>query len=123
MAEKLPVMDLSVAAVKNMGKGVAFEIQSPELKKLHKTLQEKFSPWLSQQDRKKLWPHITVQNKVTAYKAAQTLGVLQKGFSPFTIKGTGLATSLYQDGPWKKAEVFSFKQTEPPFNKELPPLT
>lgn len=105
-----PVMDLTVAAVKNLGTGVAFEIKSAELIQLRKTLQQKFSPWLSAQDRNRLWPHITVQNKVTAYKASQTLLLLQKDFTPFEIKGTGIATWLYKDGPWEKLTDYLFHE-------------
>lgn len=95
-----------------MGNGVAFEVKSKELMQLHKTLQEKFSPWLSMQDRKKIWPHITVQNKVTAFKASQTLALLQQDFKTFTVKGTGLACWLYKDGPWEKTEEFQFRNED-----------
>lgn len=104
-----PVLELEIAAVKSMGTGVAFEVKSKELIQLHKTLQQKFSPWLITQDRKKLWPHITVQNKVTAYKASQTLAVLQNDFKPSQVKGIGLASWLYKDGPWEKVEEYFFR--------------
>jgi len=103
-----PVIHMEIAAIKSMGTGVAFEVRSAELMQLHKTLQQKFSPWLITQDRKKLWPHITVQNKVTAFKASQTLALLQKNFEPSPVQGVGIATWLYKDGPWEKLEIYQF---------------
>lgn len=105
-----PILDLEVSAVKSMGNGVAFEIRSPQLKALHKKLQEQFSPWLTTQDRKKIWPHITVQNKVTAYKASQTLAILQKDFTPFQVQGIGISTWLYKDGPWERSADYLFRE-------------
>lgn len=102
-------LSLEVSGIKNMGKGVAFEIQSPELVKLHKTLQQKFSRFLISKDRLKIWPHITIQNKVTAFKASQTLALLQQDFKPFTVEGTGIGCWLYKDGPWEKKEEYIFK--------------
>ncbi|MBC7934330.1 MAG: 2'-5' RNA ligase family protein [Rhizobacter sp.] len=99
---KRETIALEVIGLKSMGTGVAFEIQSPELMKLRKTLQQKFSPYLITQDRQKLWPHITIQNKVTAFKASQTLASLQKTFKPFTVAGLGIESWLYKDGPWEK---------------------
>ncbi|RZA00650.1 MAG: 2'-5' RNA ligase family protein [Sphingobacteriaceae bacterium] len=103
-----PSMSLQVAAIKSMGNGVAFEIKSKELSDLHKSLQQKFSPFLIMQDRQKIWPHITIQNKVTAYKAKQTLELLQQDFKPFNIEGVGIGSWLYKGGPWEKQEEYLF---------------
>jgi len=110
MTNKAP-MSLQVTGLKSMGTGVAFVIESAALMKLRKTLQEKFSRYLITQDRQKLWPHITVQNKVTAFKASQTLSLLQKDFKPFTIQGLGIESWLYKDGPWEKVEEYRFSLT------------
>lgn len=109
-----PPMELEIAAVKSMGTGVAYEVKSKELMQLHKTLQQRFSPWLITQDRKRLWPHITVQNKVTAYKASQTLALLQQEFIPSKVQGVGLSTWLYKDGPWEKVEEYFFSKVDGP---------
>ena len=104
---KKPEMLLDVSAVKSIGNGVAFEIKSAALMQLHQYLQQQFSPRLTTQDRKKLWPHITIQNKVTAYKASQTLAQVQADFKPFSIRSIGIGSWLYKDGPWeKKADYF-----------------
>jgi 2'-5' RNA ligase len=105
---KRKIMELNVAALKNIGTGIAFEIHSPELIQLHKSLQQKFAPFLITQDRKKLWPHITIQNKVTAFKAIKTFELLAPDFKPFSIQGTGIGSWLYKSGPWEKAEEYLF---------------
>ena len=109
-ASKIKPLELNISAVKNIGAGVAFEIKSPALSQLHKALQQKFNPFLISQDRNKLWPHITIQNKVTAYKAAQTAELLGKDFEPFSVKGIGIGSWLYKGGPWEKQEEYLFDQ-------------
>lgn len=47
-----------------MGRGVAVAFEAAELVTLRKRLAEAFFRWLTAQDRQKLRPHVTVQNKV-----------------------------------------------------------
>lgn len=101
-------IQLEVTGLKSMGTGVAFEIQSPELINLHKILQRKFSPFLIKKDRHTLWPHITVQNKVTAFKASQTLALLEKDFELFSVDGIGIGVWLYRGKRWEKKEEYRF---------------
>src|SRR5436305_14715626 len=68
-AAQRPPMQLHVQAVHNMGTGVAYGLISEELQVLHENLQLALDPWLKRQDRKQLWPHITIQNRVTVFKA------------------------------------------------------
>ena len=96
-----PAMNVEVAAVKNIGSGVAYAISSAELQNMHKQMQKNFDRLLISQDRQKLWPHITVQNKVTAYKALLTFKELEKNFHPFQIKATGISTWLYLGAAWE----------------------
>lgn len=100
--------EMKVSGVKNIGNGVAFVIDSPELQVLHKAMQASFRPWLISQDRHTLWPHITVQNKVTAFKAAQTAALLQEAFEPFLMMATGIQSWLYRGGPWEEGEEWEF---------------
>ena len=64
-------------------------------------MQAYFSTYLTAQDRNKLWPHITIQNKVTAYKALVTHTLLDPKFVPFTIRAQGLSVWKYLNGPWE----------------------
>lgn len=103
-----PIINMEVSGITNIVSGVFYNVESAELLALHKTLQQAFKPWLITKDRKKLWPHITIQNKVTAYKAAQTTTLLLPDFKPFTILGTGYTVWQYCKGPWKLVKHYPF---------------
>jgi len=104
-----PAFDLEVSHLVNFGKGVAFQLQSAELMQMHHDMQQALGPFLKRQDQKPLWPHITIQNKVTAFKAQTTLELLQEDFSPFFIQATGLEVWYYMGGPWRPALVLPFR--------------
>ena len=101
-------MSLDITQVSNFGNAVAFIVSCPALSTLHGRLQKVFQPFLISQDRNKLRPHITVQNKVTAFKAKQTHELLTQNFKPFSIQGTGFKTWSYLKGPWREREFFPF---------------
>jgi hypothetical protein len=103
-----PALLLGVNAVINFSNGVAFTIASEELMQLHNQMQEAFEPWLVRQDRQTLRPHITIQNKVTAFKAKRLQEELQLTFQPYTIEATGFSTWHYIGGPWKRAKYYPF---------------
>ena len=100
---------LTIVEPASIGNGVAYKILSRELMFLHKTLQEKWIDLLSRQDRQKLWPHITVQNKVGFMEAQNLLQQLKNGFTPFSAAATGLQVWEYLNGPWKFVEEFKFE--------------
>lgn len=105
-----PVMSLSVNGVVNFGTGVAYTLQSPLLQELHTSLQKEFDPWLVRQDRQPLRPHITIQNKVTDFKAAQLHAQLTENFTPFDITAVGFGAWAYLRGPWKALDKFMFEE-------------
>ncbi|MBC9934511.1 2'-5' RNA ligase family protein [Chitinophaga qingshengii] len=105
-----PVMPLQVSGVVNFGTGVAYTLQSSMLQELHASLQKDFDPWLVKQDRHPLRPHITIQNKVTAFKAAQLHAQLTESFTPFDITAVGFGTWAYLRGPWKALDRFMFEE-------------
>lgn len=99
---------LDIAAVCNMGKGVAFGVESPELQAWHHDMQLSLEPWLIAKDRRVLWPHITIQNKVTAFKAKQLSEQLQQSFRPFQVRATGFHTWHYHKQRWEPAKDYPF---------------
>lgn len=99
---------LQVTEVKSIGKGVAYKIESPELLQLHKAMQVKWKQWLTPQDNQKLWPHITVQNKVPPEKAKETLQILQALFQPFKATAVGFQVWAYKGGPWEFLKNYPF---------------
>jgi 2'-5' RNA ligase len=104
------VLALEATEVVSIGAGVAVKIQSAQLEALHKRLQQQWEQWLIPQDRQKLWPHITVQNKVSSEKARALQEELAASFTPFSIQGLGLSLWHYLGGPWQSAGNFLFRQ-------------
>jgi hypothetical protein len=99
---------LHVNEIRNLGNGIAYSIQSPVLQQFHDNLQRAFMPWLNSKDQQQLWPHITIQNRVTAFKAQTLFEQLNKDFTPFDITATGINTWLYLKGPWRLVNTFPF---------------
>lgn len=107
-SQSQPPIVLKVTAVKSIGRGVAYKIESPQLLQLHQTMQQKWKAWLTPQDNQKRWPHITVQNKVSPEVARQTLQILQASFQPFAATGLGFSLWSYEGGPWKHLKDYFF---------------
>ncbi len=101
-------IELSVTEPRGIGKGVAYKIESKVLISLHKKLQQEWREKLTMQDRQGLWPHITIQNKVTPDEAKQTLTQIEESFVPFTAYATGLILWRYLNGPWQVYRSFPF---------------
>ena len=99
---------LRMSAVRHIGKGVVYYMESASLQQLHLAMQKRFSHLISGKDAQKLWPHITVQNKVTANKADMLYKKLQAAFEPFPVTATGFSTWLYLNGPWEKVKEYPF---------------
>lgn len=107
---KRGLMDLEVTGLVNIGNGVVYTIASGELQSMHTYMQKSFDPFLVGKDKQKLWPHVTVQNKVTAFKAKELFEKLTADFSPFNVKGIGISTFIYEGGPWTHLQDFQFKE-------------
>ena len=108
VAQARPPLPLRVVGLRSLGRGVAFVLENDELRALHGQLQADFAPYLTPQDRQKLQPHITVQNKVDPAAARQLLAELQAGFAPFEAVGTGLHLWAYRGGPWESLAELPF---------------
>ncbi|MCD8739980.1 2'-5' RNA ligase family protein [Mucilaginibacter roseus] len=102
-------LEVIITNMVSIGNGVAFKCDSAELQKLHGNLQRQWQQWLIPQDRQKLWPHITIQNKVNANTAANTLKELSGSFTPFTAQGLGFSLWRYLDGPWQHVRDYLFQ--------------
>ena len=103
-------LSLSVAEVRLLGKGVAYYIKSQVLQQLHRQLQKRWKPYLTAQDQQKLWPHVTIQNKVTPEAAKSLHEQLSSDFEPFVATGTGFRLWEYQGGPWQSLQEYAFKR-------------
>jgi 2'-5' RNA ligase len=99
---------LQVAGVVSIGRGVAYKLESAVLQNLHRQWQQQWQPWLISQDKQTLWPHVTVQNKVTPEEARALLQQLQSTFTPFEVQATGLRLWNYLGGPWELVKSVPF---------------
>lgn len=99
---------MQVTGLVSIGNGAAFKIESDELAILHKSLQNQWHQWTILQDKQKLWPHITIQNKVTPEAAKQLIQELAVNFKPFEITAIGLSLWEYLGGPWRFMETYTF---------------
>lgn len=94
--------------VRSLGKGVAVEVDSPELLAVRKKLAAGWEAWLTPQDRQPYRPHVTVQNKVTPDEAKRLFAHLSAAWTPRTGTGLGLLLWRYVGGPWEPAGEFPF---------------
>ena len=101
-------LQLQVFGIASIGNGVAYKIESELMQQIHKHLQNRWQQWLIPQDTAKLWPHITIQNKVLPTTAKTLLKELSADFKPFEIDGTGLGLWEYLNGPWGFVKSFDF---------------
>lgn len=93
--------------------GIAYTLTSEPLQVLHQSLQQEWAHWLIWRDQQSLQPHITIMNKVTAWKAQGVYEKLLADFQPFDIQATGLQLWRYEKGPWGLVETFCFTEQRP----------
>ncbi|ODQ50993.1 hypothetical protein SAICODRAFT_21032 [Saitoella complicata NRRL Y-17804] len=84
-------------------KGVGLELAAPpQLRNLHAHIQHapKLNPYLTQQDRQPIRPHITIQNKVGPEEARRCFEEVRGGWRDIGGEGQGLDLWEYMGGPW-----------------------
>jgi hypothetical protein len=101
---------LAVTSVVMIGRGVAYKLESTTLQHLHRGLQQQWMSELLPQDKQGLWPHVTVQNKVTPQAARALHQQLQSTFTPFEVQATGLRVWRYLGGPWEPVNTYWFER-------------
>ncbi len=104
VSQRYRPLKLAVSEVRLLGRGVAYRLESPLLQQLHRQLQKQWRSYLTSQDQQKLWPHVTVQNKVAPDEAKRLHEQLTKDFEPFEATGTGLHLWEYHGGPWESKQ-------------------
>lgn len=98
-----------VTGVRFLGKGVAYDLDCPEIERMRSDLSAIFADVLTPQDRQRIRPHVTIQNKVAPDEARALCDDLRAGFRPFAFTATGLLLWRYRGGPWDAAGAFPFK--------------
>lgn len=103
--------DVAVTGVRLLGRGVAYDLVSPELAALHERLAGRFTGLLTRQDAQRLHAHVTVQNKVDPAVARALHAELAAGFRPWTARAGGLDLWWYVGGPWRHERSVPFGRT------------
>lgn len=93
-----------------IGRGTIITVESPALTSLRNKLANQWNDWLSQQDRQKFNPHVTVQNKAAEDEARRVFEQFQGTWQPRGGTATALQLWHYKDGPWQLANEFDFYQ-------------
>jgi hypothetical protein len=93
-----------------LGRGVAYQLHSPDLLAMRAALAEVFRGLLIPQDMGTPKLHITVQNKVAPPIAKALYAELSDTFQPRPIAITGFCAYYYRDGPWEKIRGWTFRK-------------
>ena len=73
-------------------------------------IQDLLKEYLHEKDKQTLNPHITIQHKVTEFKASQVFEKLSADFKSFVCYGSGLSTFMYNKGPWIHFADYDFTE-------------
>lgn len=106
--QKFERFDLQITGLRSLGGGVAYQVTSEELHKIHQILSGRFSAVLIPQDRQGFRPHITIQNKVLPATAKALLTQLQSNFQHLSAQAIGLDLWTYVGGLWAHEQYFPF---------------
>lgn len=107
-ADRQQTIETGPGEAKATGTGVAIFLSSPQLSAFREQLASEWWPWLGDQDRAGFRPHVTLQNKVSAVVARQTLlEVRQTRQLPVRILGAHLWR--YRDRRWEDVALFRFR--------------
>lgn len=105
----LPPPQVAVTGLKSLGRGVAFQLRTPELDAVRTELADGWQTLLIPQDRNGYRAHVTVQNKVSNAAARATFQALTAGFLPFETMAVAIAVWRYCDGPWQPLGQVAFR--------------
>lgn len=103
-----PGFPVEVAAVRQLGKGVAYDLAAPEVGRIRDEVAARFRADLTPQDAQRLKPHVTVANKMPPTEAKELFRELSAQFTPFSTRATALTLHRYLGGPWERIESFPF---------------
>lgn len=103
------VLPVRFPGLRSLGRGVAVEVEAPEVTALRARLADEWRPWLTAQDRERFRPHVTIQNKVAAETARLLHDELASNWSVWEGLGMGLSLWYYRGGPWESAGGYAFR--------------
>jgi 2'-5' RNA ligase superfamily len=93
----------------NLGRGVAFHVDSSDLLAMREEMADGFFGLLTPQDSNKPRLHITVQNKVEPSVARKLLQAMESEFTPRPLSIIGIDAHYYRGGPWEPIQGWRFR--------------
>ncbi|MFP2908507.1 2'-5' RNA ligase family protein [Pyxidicoccus sp. 3LFB2] len=99
---------LRFGRLRRLGRGMAVEVEAPELAAVQRELAGAFAPWLTPQDRQPFRPHVTLMNKASPEDAERAFVELGAGWAHWDGCGEALLLWKYLGGPWALASRFPF---------------
>jgi len=100
---------VSVGDVKELERGVAIFLHSPQLSALRGELAAEWWPWLTDQDRLPFRPHVTITNNLGAGEARRMRESIAATFHAPAMRAVGLHLWRYRNGPWESERLFPFR--------------
>jgi len=104
-----PAPGATLSGLMNLGRGVAYRVQSPDLEAIRNAIAERFHGMMTAQDSGRWGPHVTIQNKVEPALARATLAALEMDFTPRALRIAGLGLHRYAGGPWEPLGKWAFR--------------
>ena len=111
LASEFRAPDARLSEMMFLGRGVAYRVDSDELKSIRSGIQARFEGMLTAQDQGGWRPHITIQNKVDKQVARDLFERKSATFEPRSIAIRGLTLNRYLGGPWEELGSWSFRGT------------
>ena len=93
----------------DLGGGVAFRVECPELADIRERIADHFAGCLTAQDARGWRPHVTIQNKVDRKTAVALRDALSRDFQPTGLYIRGLSLHRYLVGPWDDLGIWRFR--------------
>jgi hypothetical protein len=109
LVKEYPAPVAQIDSIINLGRGVAFHIESAELIAARAYLADIFYDLLTPQDKAEPRLHITIQNKVQPAKARALITELEQLFVKRPLSISGLSAFYYEGGPWSPIASWSFR--------------
>ncbi len=109
MVAEYPAPRAEISDLMFLGRGVAYQVYSPELLAMRQELAEAFCGLLIPQDMGRPRLHITVQNKVEPSVAKALYATLAAEFTPRPLIISGLSAHYYRGGPWEAIRNWTFR--------------
>ena len=104
---------VSVTSLRFLGRGVAYSLGASCADTIRAALAREFAEDLTAQDRARWNPHITIQNKVSAERARETLAILSALPPVADAMAIGLVVWRYEGGPWSGVADLPFESSNP----------